>query len=67
MKCPFRTRTVEETDISIKVTSVEFNECLGSECPYFGKTVLERSPSGGIRSVTQPVCRRVEMEEHKCK
>lgn len=62
MKCPFRTRTVEEIDISMKVTSVEFGECLYSECPYYGKPVLKHNETGGFRTVIEPVCRRVEKE-----
>ena len=68
MKCPFRTTTKTEQLYSKNgsVTSVEYAECLGGECPYFGRTV-RRFSDATVRweTVTEPYCRRVDNEQRE--
>ena len=70
MKCPFRTTKIVKTTIGdnpfhpaygkpVNVEeSIEFQPCLGIDCPYFGKRELRHSQNGGYRQITNPVCRR---------
>ena len=67
MKCPFRTiRHVRYITYATKANTTdydettEFAECLESECPYFGKTVMEHRPTGGFQAVIRPICRRAD-------
>ena len=62
MKCPFRTKTVTEVlePNKRKAETVEFAECLGYECPYYGKQVYQHRATGGFEWVTEPGCRRVD-------
>lgn len=70
MKCPFRTiRKVRYISYATNATkqntsdydeTTEFAECLGAECPYYGKTVMKHRPSGGFQTVTSQICRRAE-------
>ena len=62
MKCPFRTVTTTEQFYAKEgsVTSTDFMDCLGSECPYFGIPIQKHSDSGGWRTVIKPKCRRCE-------
>ena len=70
MKCPFRTTktiktTVEENPFhpnygkpkKIEET-LDFEPCLGIECPFFGKRELRCSPNGGYHQIINPVCRK---------
>ena len=67
MKCPFRTirrvrylESATRENVNDHDETIEFAECLGSECPYFGKSVLKHRDTGGWRTEIDPVCRRVE-------
>ena len=67
MKCPFRTiRYVRHVNyITVNGDgdyneTIEYADCLGEECPYYGKTVMRHRPMGGFESVKMSVCRRVE-------
>lgn len=65
MKCPFRTITIEKqlcTEMG-KVISVDFAECIKSECPYYGETVIRQRAMGGFEAVTEPKCRRADNAE----
>lgn len=58
LKCPWQTTTRNVIENGEHKSYVEFADCLKSECPYYGKTVLQRRPMGGFEAVTEPVCRR---------
>lgn len=65
MKCPFRKTITKSIENSIykneEVTRVEFADCIGEECPFFGKQVTrfdERTMKH--ETVLRPVCRRAD-------
>jgi hypothetical protein len=61
LKCPWQ--TITRTIVGCYGESksyVEFADCLKNECPYYGKTVLQRRENGGWETVTQAMCRRAE-------
>ena len=73
MKCPFRTITTKEIKvdrvpssvsyggITKEVESVDFNECLGKECPYHYYGVEVNTSSGQYTSNSIPKCKRTEV------
>lgn len=68
MKCPFRTitRTEQLNTKAGTIEFVDFPDCIGAECPWFGKKVFEHRPMGGFEWVTYPACRRVD-DQHERK
>lgn len=60
MKCPFRTITITEQLYSKEgnITKVDFMDCLGDECPYWGMPVQMHMQTGGWRTIVEPKCRR---------
>ena len=73
MKCPFRTITTKECVIGKdsfsptygkvvgEVESVDFSECVGSECPYhyYGNKI--NTSSGYAQTKSVPRCKRAEV------
>lgn len=60
MKCPFRFITTQKDG----VTTQEFGECYGKECPFYGKEVTEHRQYYGYKTTTKPCCRRTIREDH---
>ncbi len=70
MKCPFRTRTNTKTIYGTNpfepnyskpidsVVSVDFEECIENDCPYFGKEVYKITCNGTKTRTLQPICRK---------
>lgn len=63
MKCPFRTITSVEKTPNKTVVSNDYAECLGCECPYFGKKGTRHDQTGPYY-VTVPKCRRIDDERN---
>lgn len=65
MKCPFRTITTKSIENTVykneEVTHVEFADCLGTECPFYGKKVIRLNDCTMRReTVLTPACRRAD-------
>ena len=73
MKCPFRTIEVienkvqsnydfaESGKVEVQIKTLEFNECIGYECPfhYWGDKV--EMSSGIAKTISVPKCKRAEV------
>ena len=69
MKCPFRTTKIVKTTYQdnpfnaaygkVKETTIEttFEECLGAECPYYGRDMFDLSTG---KTYLSDECRRVD-------
>lgn len=63
MKCPFRTITTKSIEKTVykneEVTRVEFADCLGTECPFYGEKVYRFNELTMRREeALKPACRR---------
>lgn len=62
MKCPWRTVTTTTTYTKeVSKTSIDFENCLGEECPYYGVPVPQHRYEGGWQTVIELKCRRCEV------
>jgi hypothetical protein len=60
MKCPYR----KIIDKSGNITTENFAECYGNDCPFFGVKEMAKRYEGGYYERINPICRRtVEKEE----
>ena len=66
MKCPFRTVTQTQTNprTGSIIVSTDYSDCIGTDCPYFGKPV-KRFSDASLRweTVIKAECRRTEAKE----
>lgn len=65
MKCPYRVIKKTDKTENMILESIDFQDCLKEECPYFGRTALvfnERTCRNELK--TLPKCRKVESEAH---